>query len=374
MKVVIVGGGLTGAYAAFLLARSGADVICIDPAYTPGRASDVNPGGLNPLHGPGIPGPVSTFALYCHQLHLSEWDSIHQLSGIHFQPRVVTRLLLGFSTEEVDALAAPEKLYRENIGFSARRLNARELQELPQDINPAALGGLLTRGNASVNSALYTHALLKGAQKLGAALVTGRVDNIHYQGRKITGVQVGQGRFTADHVVFCTGPHTGELHELLGESIPVRAVKGELLVAELDEHVYRHDVTWHQFGLYHAGGNRFWLGGTREDSGLDVGITEGAATAILAGIRQLMPSFSKSAIVDQQCGLRPMSPDGLPVLGRLRNWDNGYIANGGGAKGVLFSAGMAQTITRLITEGHESADLAIFSPYRFSVPGGSKNA
>jgi len=69
-----------------------------------------------------------------------------------------------------------------------------------------------------------------------------------------------------------------------------------------------------------------------------------------------------------------MTPDGLPVLGRLRNWDNGYIANGGGVKGVLFSAGMAQTITRLITEGHESTDLAIFSPYRFSVPEGSKNA
>jgi len=293
MKVVIVGGELTGAYTAFLLARSGADVVCIDPAFTPGRASDVNPGGMNPLHGPGIPGPVSAFAIHCHQLHMSEWDAIRQLSDIHFQPRVVTRLLLGFSTEEVDALTAPEKLYRENHGFSASRLNTRELQELPQEINPAALGGLLTRGNASVNSALYTRALLKAAQKLGAALVTGRVDNISYQGRKLTGIRVGQQLFTTDHVVFCTGPHTGELHELLGESIPVKAVKGELLMAELDEQMYRHDVTWGQFGLYHAGGNRFWLGGTREDSGLDVGITDGAATTILAGIQKLMPSFSK---------------------------------------------------------------------------------
>ncbi len=365
---------MTGAYTAYFLAQEGADVVSIDPAGTPGRASDVNPGGLNPLHGPGIPGSVSAFALRCQRLHMDEWGSIRQLSGVDFQPRMVSRLLLALSTAEMEALEATASLYQEIEGFAARHLNPAELQALPQGINPTIPGGLLTHGNGSVNSALYTRALLIAAQKMGATQVGGSADGVVCRGDKITAIRTGHQQIAADHFVFCTGPRVKALDEWLGESIPVRPVKGELLVAELDEQVYRHDVTWRQFGLYHAGGNRFWLGGTREDSGLDVGITGGAATTILEGIQQMMPSISRADIVDQRTGLRPMSPDGLPVLGRLRNWDNGYIANGGGVKGVLFSVGMARAIAGLVTASREEDDLAIFSPYRFSEPGSAPDA
>jgi glycine oxidase len=373
MKIVVVGAGLTGAYSAYFLARQGADVIVIDPHHTPGRASDVNPGGLNPLHGPGIPGPVSAFALYCQRLHREEWCAIGKLSGIDFHPRTVSRLMLAFTSEELGALSVTQNLYAETAGFAARHLEAEELRGLPEGINPEAIGGVLTEGNASVHSANYTRAILKAAEKAGARVVTGLVVGVTRRGRQITTLQTGRETMPADQVVFCTGPH-GEMRELLGEAIPVKAVKGELLLAELDRNTYRHDITWHQFGLYHAGGNRFWLGGTRDDSGSNVTTSDKAAKSILDGIRQLVPSISKSAVRDHQYGLRPMSPDGLPLLGRMRRWDNGYIANGGGVKGVLFSAGMADSIARLILKGEEGPELVLFSPCRFSEYGNHRNA
>lgn len=366
MKVVIVGAGLTGAYTAYLLAKAGVQVISIDPLDTPGRASEINPGGLNPLHGPGIPGPVSAFALRCHQLHKREWTSIQSLSPIDFQPRLVTRLMVAVSKDELDALSSTADLYQDTPGFGATQLNADNLRELRQGIGPAAEGGVLTHGNASVNSALYTNALLLAAQKMGAGLVKARVDSVACRGGKITTIGAGSNYYSADNIVFCTGPRVIDMEKWLGETIPVKPVKGELLLAQLDEQVYQHDVTWRQFGFYRAGHNRFWLGGTREDCGLDGEITERAATSILEGIQTLMPSISETAIVDQQFGLRPMSPDGLPLLGKLKGWDNGYVANGAGVKGVLFSAGLAQAIAGLLTAGKESEEMKLFSPYRFT--------
>ena len=142
--------------------------------------------------------------------------------------------------------------------------------------------------------------------------------------------------------------------------------KGELLLAELSAQDFPLDVTWRQFGLYHAGAGRFWLGGTQQH-GLDTVPTAAAATTILDGIRELAPSISSSNIIDQRVGLRPASPDGLPILGAMANWNNGYIANGGGVKGVLYSAGMAQSLTRLIAHGGAGPELDLLSPQRFQI-------
>lgn len=366
MRVAVIGAGLTGAYTAFLLARSGAEVLCLDPLDTPGRASDVNPGGLNPLHGPGIPGPLSQFALHCHRLHMQQWDELCRLSGVDFQGRTVSRLLLAFSAAELETLAASETLYCSTPGFEARILDRAGLAELRQGINPDALGGVLTSGNATVDSARYARALLTAAQKLGATLVRDTVEGVVSMGTLLTGVRTARETFSLDQAVFCTGPRSfADIEGLADATLPVRAVKGELLTARLDARQYRHDVTWRQFGLYHAGGDRYWLGGTQENCGPDAATTPQAARVILEGIQTMMPSISRAALVDQQFGLRPMTPDGLPVLGRLTHWDNLYIANGGGVKGVLFSAGMAETIARLINGGGETAELAILSPGRF---------
>jgi len=366
MRVAVVGAGLTGACTAFLLARSGADVLCIDSHDSPGRASDVNPGGLNPLHGPGIPGPLAGFALHCYQLHLQQWDEIRRLSALDFQGRIVSRLLLSFSSEELNALGVAERLYCDTAGFNAKALDPDDLADLRQGINPIALGGLLTTGNATVDSASYTLALLTAAQKWGARLVRDTVEGVVAKGNSLTGIRTAREVFPVEQAVFCTGPRsTLDLEGMQDEVFPVRAVKGELLIAELDARKYRHDVTWGPFGLYHAGGSRYWLGGTREECGLDASTTERAARLILEGIRTMMPSISSTALVDQQVGLRPMTPDGLPVLGRLRSLDNAYIANGGGLKGVLFSAGLADAIATLITENRETAESGLLCPYRF---------
>lgn len=367
LKVVIVGAGLSGSYLAYLLARAGLQVVCIDPGDTPGRASDANPGGINPLHGPGIPGNMSSFAMNSYRIHLREWNTVLKLSGIDFQPRRVSRLLLALTMDEAGDLAGTVAAYRRHPGFSARELDARDLRALCPPLNPQAVGGILTQGNATVDSALYTRALLRAAEKSGAQLLAGSVDGFTAAGTRVTALQVGQQRISCDCFVLCTGPHTTKLDTMLAIRTPIDAVKGELLLAELSAEDFPQDVTWRQFGLYHASAGRFWLGGTQQHSGLDAEPSAGAATTILGGIRQLIPSITRSNIIGQRVGLRPVSPDGLPILGTMANWSNGYIANGGGVKGVLYSAGMAQSLTGLIARGQAYPELDLLSPQRFQI-------
>ena len=83
IAVVVVGGGIAGAFSAFFLARAGADVTLIEREEIAGQASGNNPGGLNPLYGPGIPGPLQALAPEAFGLHLEHWDEIRR-TGIEF--------------------------------------------------------------------------------------------------------------------------------------------------------------------------------------------------------------------------------------------------------------------------------------------------
>src|SRR5690606_36961220 len=146
----IIGGGLTGAWIAYLLASEGRDVVVYDGGSQPFRASDANPGGLNPLHGPGIPGPLEAFQLGCHQLHRDHGDRIRELSGIDYHLRIIDRLFVAFSEGDVAELRDMERLYAAASGFDAIWLDPHQVRFLEPRVSDRVLGGLLTRGNGVV--------------------------------------------------------------------------------------------------------------------------------------------------------------------------------------------------------------------------------
>src|SRR5215218_3509302 len=90
-RIAIVGGGIAGACLAYRLARAGRSVLVIDDARR-GRASAWNPGGINPLHGPGFPGVMERFYREAFQLHAEQREHVRTTSGIDFGWRAVDRL------------------------------------------------------------------------------------------------------------------------------------------------------------------------------------------------------------------------------------------------------------------------------------------
>lgn len=359
----ILGNGITGAFTAYLLARHGIHATVVGNTDLH-RASHINPGGINPLHGPGIPGVMEAFSLQAYHLHLNEWQTIAALSGIDFRGRIIDRLLLAFTAEEKAALLQNRMLYEAAAGFSARWLEPAEVAALDSRLTADSLGGLHTHGNATVDAERYSQALLAAAQALGATVVNDTIDSVHITAGGYC-LQGRQQRYAAGRLVVATGAYSGNLLHETGLSLPVKPVKGELLQVRLSTPLH-FDITREKDGLYQFHGNLYWLGGTREDAGFDYSTPAAHAETILDQVALLVPGIRDYAIEAHQAALRPGTPDGLPILGSPAGHPQLFIATGGGSKGMLWSAGMAAAVVHWATGTADTITPAGVSPDRFT--------
>jgi glycine/D-amino acid oxidase-like deaminating enzyme len=364
-RIVCVGCGITGAYAAYLLARRGVEVTIVERDGIARHASGHNAGGLNPLHGPGIPGPMAELALESMRLHTRCWDEIRRLSGIEFGGRTVRRLHLVL--EDDAELARLEELHLATPGFSARRLSGVALRQLDPRLAHELGEALLTDGNARIDPLAYTRAVAGAAIALGARLVRDEVCDLRARGNRVTQVVLPSRTIACDGVVIATGPWCSEPARWLGTKLAIEPVKGELLLAVPSAPPPDIEVTWREFGAYPAAAGRLWLGGTEERVGMDTRPTDAARRRILGGVRRLLPGVAAMRIVRQVTGLRPVTPDGFPILGLSSGWDNVCLATGAGRKGMLLGAALGLAACELLLEQATRLPIACCDPSRPAV-------
>ncbi len=359
-----MGGGITGAFAAYFSSRLGAKATIIERDEIAAQASGHNAGGLNPLHGPGVPGPMLELALASMRLHLESWDDIRRLSGIDFGGRPASRLQLAFGEAETSELAASAALYSATAGFAARLLSAAELRRAEPRVSPDAVAGLLTEGNARVDAVSYARAVSAAAVKLGATVVSGQACALDHSDGRVTSVRVDSAAIDCDSVVIAPGPWCDAPASWLDTRLPVEPVKGELLLAQPDTPVPATEITWRGFGVYPASGGRVWLGGTEDRAGFDTSATDSARRRILDGIDRLLPGVGSASIVRQVAGLRPMTPDGVPIVGIPVGWENVCLATGAGRKGMLLGAGLGLAASELLLRGGTRLPIGPCDPAR----------
>ena len=99
--------------------------------------------------------------------------------------------------------------------------------------------------------------------------------------------------------------------------------------------------------------------------GFDAAPNAEGRESILNKVSRMVPNVRSMSVVKQVAGLRPVTPDGLPVIGQAPGWENAYLAMGGGRKGMLLSAGMGCAVADCIVAGATSLDIDRCSPSRF---------
>jgi glycine oxidase len=364
-EIVVVGGGIAGAFTAYFLAGLGAGVTLVERDEIGGQASGRNPGGLNPHHGAGIPGPLHDLALTSFRLHQEAWDDIRRRARIDFGARRVRRLHVALDERDLETLRRAAEPYASAPGFAATWIPGADLRAHEPALAEGVLAGLMTEGNARVDAAAYTRAVAAAAGDLGARMLHGEVRELRHAGGRVTEVVLDSGSLRCDGVAIASGPWCAEVARWLGTEIPVEPVKGEMLAVAPREGGIRADVAWREAAAYPTGGVEVWLGGTVDRVGFDDEPRSAARASIVERISRILPAMANARVVRHTAGLRPVTPDGAPIVGIPGGWENACLVLGAGRKGMLLSAGMGLAAAELLTSGRTRVAVDACSPDRW---------
>ena len=365
--VVIVGGGAAGCAVSYYLAKAGVKSTIIERDGIAANASGYSAGGLNPLEGAGIPGPLGPLAIKSYRMHAEIAPELTDISGVDFGYKVISSVRVVFDESEMADMQTTHDTF-ESAGddFSAEWLDAAQLREIEPRISGDAIRALDTRGNAILSSHRYTLALARTAETMGAKVVSGTAAGVRTSGGRVISVLTDSGEISCDAVVFATGPWSGEVEEWLGVHVPIEPFKGEILRMKLDGPPLERDFHSAAVDLNHREDGQIWVGATEERVGFDRNPSEKARVESLRTAVNLMPALKDAELVLHTACLRPLSPDWMPIVGKAPGWDNAYLATGAGKKGILISPGMGKSVADLITKGETDVPIQGFGAERFA--------
>ena len=349
--VIVIGGGIAGCLTAYLLAKEGLKVTILEADSVGSHASGFAFGGLGPLEGSGIPDPLLDFSVWCWQRHATLFTELQEATGIDTQFHVRDKLNLAFNETDVEDYQRDLKWQAQVPGFTSEWLEPNAVLEVEPRANPGCLGGVYFQGTGAIEAYRYNLAVAQAGEKLGVEMLLRRVTGLLTLGDKCTGVTLESGHMEAATVVLAAGPWIGQMSAWCGVPIPITPLKGQIIRLQLTMQPMQASLNYR--GSYAASkpDGLIWAGTTEEDAGFDEEITSSARDKVMGDLLRMAPSLSEAELVQQTACLRPISPDGIPIVGKVPGWQNLYLVTGGGRKGILWSTGMCHGIAELVVKG-----------------------
>lgn len=355
--VIVVGAGVIGLACAWRAAAAGHDVVVVDPAPASG-ASWVAGGMLAPVTEawPGEEellelglGAVAAWPAFAAELGAAAGRP----AGLRSEGTVVVATGSG-DRDELDGLAA----HLARLGRSVERLTGRELRRLEPAIGPDVRGGLAVPGDLAVDNRALLDALRAAAELAGARFVATTARAVLDDGTRVTGLRTDDGELAAARVLVCAGAHSAGLHPAL-EGL-VRPVKGEILrlahragALPPPARTVRALVDGRPvYAVPRDGG--LVIGATQYETGFDTEVTVGGVRDLLRDAERVLPGIAEYALVESAAGLRPSSPDNLPLIGPIGP-DGLLVATGHHRNGMLLAPVTADAVLSLLRGGAAAA-------------------
>ncbi|HLF04789.1 MAG TPA: FAD-dependent oxidoreductase [Dehalococcoidia bacterium] len=364
--VIVVGGGIVGCLTAYLLARQGLKVTLLEAEAVGSHASGFAFGELGALEGAGIPNPLLEFTLWCFRRHPSLAQELQEQSGVDYRFKFCHRLMLAFDQTAVHDFKEHLAWQRQVKDCTVQWLEPAEVVRVEPRANPHCLGAVYVHRSAALEPYQYTLAAIQSAERAGVQTVLRRVTGLLRRGDRCLGVTYQGGQLEAETVVLAMGPWTSEASAWCGSNIPVTPLKGQILRLRLEGPALAHSL--HYGGSYMAlkPDGLLWAGTTEERVGFNEEPTRAGRDKIMRDVLTMAPSLAEAQLVQHTACLRPLSSDGLPIVGLAPGWRNLYLGTGAGRKGILWSTGMSQGLADLILQGESAVPgLAHLDPARF---------
>ena len=386
--VVVVGGGIIGAVCAYELASRDATVTLFERKELAAGASGRNNGlWLTPVDPELLPMARRSLEAY---VELAERSPV----PFHLDREPIGMVVAALAADDVPIGDASNAPY-EAAGVAIDRLEASEVRTLEPAISSEVVGGWHVHHGHRLAPAALTVALAAMARELGATVRHHLpVRALLERSDRIVGVVTDDGNVEADEVVVAAGPWTPALLDPLEIRLPIVSARGWLVRLDAEPGVLRHLVAsagWEEatgrWGtgqvraselgsvsaatstlLHPASDGTVIAGSSRQPVITAAAEDHGVPEAIVEGAIRMVPALADAGVRSAWWGIRPMTPDERPLVGRLA--DGLSVASGHGSEGVILGAGTAQLVAAQLLGGEPPFDPAPFDPRRPMSPAG----
>lgn len=410
-RIIVIGAGVIGLACAYELRRRGHQVMVVDrgepgAACSSGNAGWVVPSLCGPVPAPGLVGTSLRWMLtrdsplYIRprpDLEFLGWvrDFWRYCTSRAYQAGLAAIAALNVHTMALyDALQAdgmPVEMHRQGILFTfldhaalgsvyadlervrsygygeAKVLTAREAREAEPMLGNEAIGGILVEQQRHVRPETLTGALVRRLQEMSVEVKSGaEVTDFHWRGAAIAAAQTPRGLLEGDRFVIAAGAWSGLLARRVGYRLPMQAGKGYSLTLVNPRVNVRRPLYLDEARIAVSNfDGALRLAGTMEFSGLNSDLDPRRLAALRRGADRYLTDWQGADREKAWVGMRPLTPDGLPVIGKVPGCENVYIATGHGMLGVTLAPATAVALTELIVTDRSTPALAPFDPARF---------
>uniref|UniRef100_UPI003F497986 D-amino acid dehydrogenase n=1 Tax=Cupriavidus yeoncheonensis TaxID=1462994 RepID=UPI003F497986 len=400
MHVLIMGSGVIGTTMAYFLARDGHHVTVVDRQAGPAletsyaNAGEVSPGYSAPWAAPGVPVKAIKWLLMQHSplvikpmldpamwrwcfsmlrnctesryqlnkgrmVRLAEYSRdclrhLRQETGIAYDERAQGTLQLFRTQKQLDGIGKDVEILR-GYGIPFQVLDREgyvKYEPALASVKEKFVGALRLPGDETGDCFKFTQRLAEMAVGLGVDFrFNTTIDGIESNGKRVSGVRTSQGVLSADQYILALGSYSRELLKPIGIDIPVYPVKGYSITVPIADAAMAPESTimdeTHKVAVTRLG-DRIRVGGTAQLSGFDLSLAAPRRQTLEFVVNDLFPRGGDIAKAEFWTGLRPMTPDGTPIIGRT-SCPNLYLSTGHGTLGWTMAAGTGRVIADLVS-------------------------
>ena len=371
---IVVGGGIVGISVAYNLVRAGVKTLLFDRRDA-GRATDAGAGILSPQTYTGDSDAWYNFAIAAHDYYPTLINELHESEAGETGYARCGNLIVAASTDELSAFQTAKRRILERQHNSGQpstedlfEVNATEARKLFPPLTNV-LGALYYRQAARMDGRIFARAMRVAAETKGLSTADSGVDRLIIENNKVRGLESQGTEHHASQVVIAGGAWSQEFGKQLGVQIPVEPQRGQIIHLDLPD---TNTASWpivtafHEHYMVPWPDGRVVVGATRETgSGFDVNTTAAGVHETLGEAIRVAPGLKDARIRDIRVGLRPLSVDGMPVLGPVPGLPGIQLATGHGASGLQLGPFSGKMIADLIAGTELSADIKPFGIARF---------
>jgi glycine oxidase len=361
--VVVVGAGAIGAACAYELARAGARVTVLERGEPGGEASGASAGILTSF-APRRGEALAALARLGRDLHDELAAALLEETGIDVELGRTGHLDLCMTEDQARRArgAAADPAHR---GEALAFVSPDELRRLEPAVTPRALGALHAPRSSWVDNVKLVQALVRASERRGARLRPGvPVQALLRRGDRVTGVRTVAGEVVgADRVVLAAGAWSGAIAGVPPE-LAVRPVKGQILAFANRPPRVRHVVFRNDVYLVPRLSGECLVGATVEEGVADRAVTLDGLRWLLEQAAGIAPGLADAPFLRVWAGLRPASPDGVPVVGPWPGLEGLVVATGHHRSGILLAPVTGRLVREWTTEGRTTVAADVLLPDR----------